>query len=323
MPCSGCMETTSNPDAALAGRDVCAQTPVSNFHSQRCLRLFHAGKHIGQILLLLPADRWLSKDQAQFFESLAPDIAIAIDGALLERQALLQRYATEEERRKIAQDLHDVIGQDLAFLLHKLEQLSGDHSLNEILKVRHDLKRMYDITDEAYRTVRGTLVALEPSSPGELNTTLLEYAEWIGEQANLQVDFSSEGQPIPVSNDFKNQVFLIFREIIANIEKHAQARHVKIRIQWEKDRFTLVISDDGRGFNVDEANLPGHYGLIFMKERAMQLNGEIIVASKVNAGTEITLRCPLKQGRNALAAQASSLLVKEIIPGPTYENLSR
>ena len=88
------------------------------------------------------------------------------------------------------------------------------------------------------------------------------------------------------------QLFYIFREALSNIEKHAEASQVFIKMIWAEDRFSLVVLDDGCGIEAANIQNDSHYGLKFMRERAELLNGSISIDSEVGAGTNITISVP-------------------------------
>jgi signal transduction histidine kinase len=87
------------------------------------------------------------------------------------------------------------------------------------------------------------------------------------------------------------QLFYIFREILNNVEKHAHATQVGIKMTWNHDCLHLVVSDNGKGFNQNEIQY-SHYGLRFMRERTELLNGRLLVQSAVDSGTTVTLEVP-------------------------------
>ena len=88
------------------------------------------------------------------------------------------------------------------------------------------------------------------------------------------------------------QLFYIFREILSNIEKHAQASQVTIEMLWEAGHLKLLVGDNGKGFDVNEAQFGGHYGLKFMRERVQVLNGSLTLQSDPKLGTHVAVLIP-------------------------------
>jgi signal transduction histidine kinase len=81
---------------------------------------------------------------------------------------------------------------------------------------------------------------------------------------------------------------------LSNIEKHAQARQVRVEMVWETDSLTLAIADDGRGFDPTRLPFASHYGLQFMRERCERLNGSLSLQSTIGRGTHIVIHAPLE-----------------------------
>jgi nitrate/nitrite-specific signal transduction histidine kinase len=91
---------------------------------------------------------------------------------------------------------------------------------------------------------------------------------------------------------YQRQILFIFREIIANIERHASAKEVRINLSWEKEWLALKVQDDGRGFDPQVWKLPGHLGMNIINERATEIGGEFKVRSELELGTEVLLIVP-------------------------------
>jgi len=206
--------------------------------------------------------------------------------------AIIKDQAVEDERRRIARDLHDSVGQNLGYLRLRLAQLTGDEAMQEIATIRRELAHMSNLVDSTYEQLRGKLVDLHPTSSIDLVTTLSGYAETVGRRSNLQVELASQGQPRSLPSIVQREVLLLFREALINVEKHAQAKRVDIELAWRDDGLTICFSDDGRGFEPDAVQSSGHLGLVIMQERARAINGNLTVASHAEAGTQLKLWLP-------------------------------
>ena len=117
----------------------------------------------------------------------------------------------------------------------------------------------------------------------------------LAERANLQVRLECQGQPSHLSSDIQRQLQFICREALNNIEKHAQASCVDIRVNWSKQELQILIEDDGHGFLPDEAQEANHFGLKIMHDRAQEIHGCLTLNSAVNAGTQVSLWVPLSE----------------------------
>ena len=133
---------------------------------------------------------------------------------------------------------------------------------------------------------------LQSNDSSDLFRIFSRYAEQIEERSAMQVEFSNNGDPRPLSSKRMRQLFYIFREALTNIEKHAQASRVSISIGWDKDCLLLAVSDNGKGFDPFDIQYGGHYGLKFMRERAELLNGSMNIHSAADSGTRLMIRVP-------------------------------
>ena len=192
----------------------------------------------------------------------------------------------------IARDLHDTLGQNIGYIRMTLEHLNGKESV-ERTDLQAELQTMSQAANESYELIRGTLAVLQSNNSSDLFLVFSRYAEQIEERSNIQLNFESKGEPKPLTAKRMRQLFYVFREAIANIEKHAEASRVFIYIYWDKNDLRLVVSDDGKGFDIDESmQYDGHYGLRFMKERVELLNGTLNIESALGSGTRLEVMVP-------------------------------
>ncbi|HSL45249.1 MAG TPA: PAS domain S-box protein [Anaerolineales bacterium] len=191
----------------------------------------------------------------------------------------------------IARDLHDTIGQNISFLRMKLDHLA-ERKIRKQSQIQLEIQNMARAANESYDLMRGTLAVLQSTNSTDLFRLFTRYAEQIEERSNLKVSSLNRGEPRFMSAKRLRQLFYIFREILNNIEKHSNATQVSMEMIWEPDYLSLVVCDDGSGFDMDKIQYGGHYGLKFMKERAEILNGSLIIRSAAGSGTVVTLRVP-------------------------------
>lgn len=266
---------------------------VSDLHNSYCLPLVHAGLPVGLLHLLFPLGAVPSAGQTDCLNHMASAMAIAIDGARPQHAPVLEAEAVHAERQRIARDLHDTLGQSLGYLHLKLDQLTGDAALQDIVEIRRELERMRTVANESYEQVRGTVAALHLPTSAELADTLLKQARSVGDRAGFEVELFLEGQPRPLAPDVQRQILYLCREALNNVEKHAHAQRVDTYLLWGEDTLFISVSDDGQGFDPNHVPTDGHYGLQIMRERAEEFNGEVIVTSSPGVGTEITLLVPI------------------------------
>jgi two-component system sensor histidine kinase DegS len=169
--------------------------------------------------------------------------------------------------------------------------LSGKKALR-LAEIKSELPTMMRAADETYDLIRGTLAILQSIDTADLHTLFVRYAKQVEERSAFRVDFSTEGVIRSLSSTRMRQLFYVFREILNNIEKHASATEVKIEIAWDHDCLKLLVSDNGKGFDMDQVHFGGHYGLKFMRERVDLLNGSLSVNSVSGSGTNVLVNVP-------------------------------
>src|SRR5581483_6205866 len=115
-----------------------------------------------------------------------------------------------------------------------------------------------------------------------------------GSPVRVEVDVHGDARKLP--EELEQHVLRIAQEAVTNIVKHANAQQVRIRLEMENRKLSLLVADDGRGFEQTEAfsELGGHFGLIGMRERAERLGGELQLHSQPGQGTKVEVTVPLK-----------------------------
>jgi signal transduction histidine kinase len=268
---------------------------------------------IGLLQLDLPISYNLTPGRIDLLNSLAPEISMSLSKGLLQRKTLLQEAAIETERLRLASDLHDTLGQDLAFLRHKIDQIVQDGTLLGMPHLLQEFHQMRTVAEEANQTVRNILIVTRPDQDTVLDARLLAYARAVSKRANFVLSLKSNGQFRILSRHMQFQAFLIFREILANIERHANARNVVIVLTWAEEGFTMSISDDGRGFQSELIDENTHFGLTIIEARVVEMNGRMIVESAPNVGTTISIWLPINH--KYASASIESRIYEENPPG--------
>ena len=192
---------------------------------------------------------------------------------------------------EIARDLHDTVGQNISYMRMRLDHLS-ETDLQIQSDIKAEINNMLKVANESYDLIRGTLTVLQSGGMVDPLALVSQYAEQIEERSPFKINVSSEGELRPLAPNQVRQLFFVFREALSNIEKHAKANYVSIRIIWDEDNFTLMITDDGRGFRLEDTQVRNHYGLKFMQERVESLNGVFSVQTQRGNGTSISITLP-------------------------------
>jgi PAS domain S-box-containing protein len=205
--------------------------------------------------------------------------------------------AEERERRRIANQLHDRVGQSLLASKMKL----GTARESELPKALEEpLDEVYRLIEQTIRDVRSLTFEL---SPPILYMLGFEAAvEWLTEQAEKQYgikcEFEDDGAVKPLDDDIRVLLFQNVRELLVNVCKHSQAQNAKVYVSLEDDAIRVSVEDNGVGF--DASGVETHwdessgFGLFSIRERLNQFGGGFEIDSEPGRGTRITLTAPLK-----------------------------
>ncbi len=206
--------------------------------------------------------------------------------------------AEESERKRIARELHDQVGQNLTVVGINLSIVRSTLSATGTDALRRRLEDSMDLVEEITEFTRGLMGDLRPPDMDLLG--LAASIGWYGERFAMRtgVEVFVEGeeiQPRPTP-DIENNLFRIAQEVLTNIGKHARASSARITLGVRNGMLRLVISDDGVGFEpslAPKADERGGWGLMTMAERADAIGGRFRVESATGKGTCVTVEVPL------------------------------
>ncbi len=216
------------------------------------------------------------------------------------RQLLLRQLVTaqEEERRRIARELHDQMGQDLTVLMLGLKAIRDAAPKNSAMHER--IEPLQKLATQIGREVRTLALQLRPPALDDLGlvATVSNLVEQWSAQVLIAVDFHTSGleqERLPWS--IETALYRLVQEALTNVLKHAKATSVNLIIDRRADAVHMIVEDDGVGFDVavirQSAHIEHRLGLIGMHERVAQLGGTLTIESALNGGTSIFVRLPL------------------------------
>jgi signal transduction histidine kinase len=214
--------------------------------------------------------------------------------------------AQEDERRRIARELHDEVGQALTAI--KVQLSVAERALDVGEAAAGPLRDVHAITEGALHSVRDLSRLLHPAVlddlglPEAVDTYLREFSRRFGIKAELRI----EGMAARLAPDIEVAAYRMIQEALTNVARHARATRCQVLLQRSDDRFEVIVRDDGEGFPVSRLNSPdrgGGVGLIGMRERALQLAGMVSIDSTPGAGTVLRILLP---ARSSPAADRSS-----------------
>ncbi|MBI4518519.1 MAG: HAMP domain-containing protein [Deltaproteobacteria bacterium] len=207
--------------------------------------------------------------------------------------------AQEEERKRIARELHDETSQASAALLLAIEA-STQRAPDE---AKERLRRMKAMAGRILDSIHRLIFDLRPSMLDDLGlvSALRASAESHLEPLGMDVAFEVSGAERRLPAEIETTLFRIGQEAISNIRRHAEAESVKITVEFGEQCVALRVQDDGKGFNADELERSPEgvrgLGLLGMRERALLLDGALTITSAPGKGSEVSARIPLTRSR--------------------------
>jgi signal transduction histidine kinase len=216
------------------------------------------------------------------------------------RQQLLRQLVTaqEEERRRIARELHDQMGQDITVLLLDLKALRD--TAPDDSPVHDRVEQLQVLAMQIGQEMRTLALKLRPTALDDLGlaVTLANYVEQWSAHALVAVDFHSaglEGARLPLS--VEAALYRLVQEALTNVLKHAQATGVSLIVERRTSEIRMIVEDDGVGFDIEavlhSAPTEHRLGLVGMDERVAQLGGTLTIESAPGSGTSVFIRIPL------------------------------
>jgi len=201
--------------------------------------------------------------------------------------------AQEQERIRIARELHDDVCQRLALLSLKIEK-AAKHRGGGQSSVAQQLEQIWQQCSTIAGDVQALSHELHPSILDilGLGTAVQSYCREVAEQKSVTVELSSN-LPRSLPQDVSLSVFRVVQEALRNSVKYSGQKHFKVRLQENSGQLELEVSDQGIGFDVTHTRQSGGLGLVSMAERIYQVNGTLSIDSRPNAGTRIRARVPL------------------------------
>jgi two-component system sensor histidine kinase UhpB len=230
---------------------------------------------------------------------------------LQEHRGLLQKMseqvlaAQEDERKRIARELHDETAQALTTLLVRLKILERARTATEM---RRQIDELRELTAQTLEAVRKLAVELRPATLDDLGllAALEAYAESYSSRIPVRVTFRADGfaqsQNEREDGRLPPQVELVLyrvvQEALTNVAKHANADNVRVELRRGPDQVVAVVADDGEGFNVEEMmrSRERGLGLFGMQERLALVRGQLVIDSAPGKGTTIHARVPSRLG---------------------------
>jgi PAS domain S-box-containing protein len=259
------------------------------------IRLTKAAEEIALSLSISPLKD--STGRVVGFSKIARDISERNRGkrSLAEMTRKLMQ-AQEQERSRIGRELHDDINQRLAMLAIELEKPHDPSEFqNRVQEIRKELRQISDDVQALSHDLDSTKLEYLGVVAG-MKSWCKEFAE----RQKLNVDFRSDLRSV-LSLDVGRPLFRVLQEALYNAFKHSGVKRIDVQLRKDLGEILLIVSDLGKGFDLDGALQGKGLGLTSMCERVRLMNGTIVIASKPNVGTTIRVRVPLESEQSSPA----------------------
>jgi len=277
---------------------------VDGFSSRRVLVPYH--EWLGDLDLRNRLIReWIDREEARVEmvdETLTRGITFGASGIagilgfaliVLSRARVRRRKDLEALRQRIASDLHDDIGSNLSSIALLAEL--GKTETEEPDLVVEEFSQIKTTADKTIESMRDIVWLIRPGEETweQMLTRFRETAAKLlrVHEYDFNVSGSVHGERLPL--EFKRDLFLLYKEVLNNIVKHAKADHVTIDVEGRRGKFTLRIADNGIGFNNLDQEFREGNGLRNLRMRAQAIGGSLKMRSAINEGTTVTLTVPM------------------------------
>jgi len=208
--------------------------------------------------------------------------------------------AQEQERARIARELHDDIGQRVALMAVNLCRVQQDIQTlpSEALgRVRELQKQAADISTNVH-ALSHALHGPKLASVG-IVSAMKGICNEFSDHQRVKIDFSSHDLPAPLRVEISLCLVRVLQEALQNVAKHSGVKHAAVQLRGTREEIHLIVSDSGRGFDLDGAMHGRGLGLTSMQERVRVVNGTIMIQSKPKGGTTIHVRVPARSAERA------------------------
>ena len=209
--------------------------------------------------------------------------------------------AQEEERQRLARDIHDGPAQSLSNIILKCE-ICEKFFETDLKKAKQEIKDLKKLVRSSLKELRDIIFDLRPMSLDDLGLlpTLHAYVSKFSDETGIKLELDLFRQSAEIDPIVEVAIFRIIQEALSNIKKHAKATHTVIRMQINDGILNATISDNGVGFDYDrrqkynqESTGAGGFGIYGMRQRAELLKGELNLESQLGKGTKIVLNIPV------------------------------
>ncbi|MGD8584312.1 MAG: PAS domain S-box protein [Chloroflexota bacterium] len=254
-------------------------------------------KVVGVLSLVGQEAAQFGKEEIDLMVDVGRQIGSSIEMAQLRKQK--SHLMVMEERNRLARDLHDSVTQSLYSLVLFAEAGRRNLENGQIEKARTYLGRVNDTGQQALKEMRLFIHKIRPAILQEegLEQALRQRLKAVEGRSGIEHHFTLDGK-LDLPPRLEEALYHISQEALNNSLKHARANRVDVRLTCDEQQVEMEISDDGRGFDVDEASHSDGVGLKSMSERVDEFNGTVTLQSGPGLGTTVRVCLPLREANN-------------------------
>lgn len=299
--CDRCAES-ADPQAACVRAELCRhdeRLPSRRLESVcrhvLVVPLHHGGRPVGMLDLVFDAPCELPPGMPVMLQAAGDLIGVSLDNARLADEMI--RVVLMNERQRMASEVHDSLAQGLTYMRMRMSLL------NDAIR-QHDELRAYkywgDIDDaisHSHAKLRELITCFRSRMDARgLVRALEETAGGFFDRTGVQARFECRAGDFRLDPGREVEIFHIANEALANVARHAQARHVLLTLDRIAGGYELAVQDDGVGIvasaPADRGGQYGHHGLAIMRERAARIAGDLVIEQVAGRGTRVRLRLP-------------------------------
>ena len=297
--CSHCAESADATSACvrteLCGHDE--RLPARRLESVcrhiLVVPLHHAGQPVGMLDLVFDAPCELPAGMPAMLQAAGDLIGISLEKARLADEVM--RVTLMNERQMMASEVHDSIAQGLTYMRMRMSLLSDAIRQRDELRAFKYWSDVDDSLTHAHARVRELITCFRSRmDPQGLVHALTDMAERFADRTGVELSFANRVTDFRLAPAREVEVFHIVQEALANVVRHAKARHARMTLDRTAEGYEIVVADDGTGLPDDAASgeRAGHYGVEIMRERAARLGGAVSVGPADGGGTQVRLTFP-------------------------------
>lgn len=262
--------------------------------------LRHRNRPVGTLNLLFETERPLPAAMTPLLQATGDLLGMTLDNARLARENL--RISLTNERNMMANEVHDSLAQGLTYMRLRMSLLRDAIRQADAPRALKFWGDVDDTLGNSHRRLRELITYFRSRmDPQGLVHALSEIRDQFPDRTGIALEFVNRVPDLCLSPDRELEVFHIVQEALANVCRHAQARHANVVLARDDDGYLIVVEDDGVGMAAYPAagdqDESGHYGIAIMQERARRLGGSVALGAGAS-GTRLELRFPAAPARD-------------------------